>query len=361
MGRWTVGIILSLIIIIVGVGAMQFFRGNKEQPVKDQAVVPVPDYHNSRYKEIYLAGGCFWGVQAYFDGISGVEYTQVGYANGQGPTPDYHSIGQTGHAETLSLVYDPAKLSLEELLGYFYGIIDPTSLNRQGNDQGTQYRSGIYFVDPVDEAVIQKVTTAVQTGYPEPIVTEILPLANFVTGEEYHQDYLKKNPNGYCHINLQGIPRSKPKINPADYPMPSPAELASRLTPAQLGITQEGQTEPPFDNAYWDNKAEGLYVDAATGEPLFLSIHKFDSGSGWPSFTRPVEWDVVTYHRDGTHGMERIEVRSRSGDSHLGHLFTDGPKAEGGLRYCINSGALNFIPLEEMDAKGYGAFKVYWQ
>jgi peptide methionine sulfoxide reductase msrA/msrB len=332
----------------------------KENSDSDPLMI-VPDYRNSRYKEIYLAGGCFWGIQAYIDRIGGVEYTNVGYANGNSPETDYSSIKKTGHAETVYVVYDPEKISLGELLKHYYGVIDPTSLNQQGNDRGTQYRSGIYYVDGEDRRVIESSTADEQTKYSEKIVTEIGPLKNYVPAEEYHQNYLEKNPGGYCHIDLSKIPGEKPQVNLADYPRPSIEEIKEKLTDQQFGITQENATEYAFGNKYWDNKEAGLYVDIVTGQPLFLSLDKFDSGTGWPSFTRPIQWDVVTYQTDRSGGMERIEVRSRGGDSHLGHLFYDGPVEEGGLRYCINSGALDFIPLDELGEREYGKFRILFE
>jgi peptide methionine sulfoxide reductase msrA/msrB len=334
---------------------------NKEEDSKIESFKIVPDYKNSRYKEIYLAGGCFWGIQAYIDRIVGVEYTNVGYANGNSEETDYYSIKETGHAETVHVVYNPEKITLEELLGYFYGIIDPTSLNKQGNDQGSQYRSGIYYVNEEDKKIIKAATENEQAKFSEKIVTEIQPLENYILAEDYHQDYLEKNPDGYCHINLSNIPREKPKVNLEDYHKPPIEEIKEKLTNLQFRITQESSTEYPFQNEYWDNKEAGLYVDIVTGEPLFLSLDKYDSGSGWPSFTKPIQRDVITYHTDKSGGMERIEVRSRSGDSHLGHLFYDGPVEEGGLRYCINSGALDFILLDEFEEKGYGKFKVLFE
>jgi peptide methionine sulfoxide reductase msrA/msrB len=334
---------------------------NKEEDSKTESFTVIPDYKNSRYKEIYLAGGCFWGVQAYIDRIIGVEYTNVGYANGNSEETDYSSVKETGHAETVYVAYDPEKITLEELLGYFYGIIDPTSLNKQGNDMGGQYRSGIYYVDEEDREIIEAVTANEQAKLDEKIVTEIQPVKNYVLAEDYHQNYLDKHPGGYCHINLSNIPNEKPRVDLEDYPKPTVKEIKEKLTDQQFSITQENATEYAFENEYWDNKETGLYVDIVTGEPLFLSSDKYDSGSGWPSFTRPIQWDVATYNKDESLGMERIEVRSRSGDSHLGHLFYDGPAEEGGLRYCINSGALDFIPLDKLEEQGYGKFKVLFE
>ena len=358
--------VLSIIAILL-LGALLFgiFWMNRgaimQKEVEEKAMTVLPNFETSRYKEIYLAGGCFWGSQAYLNQIMGVLYTNVGYANGENDKTDYYSIGKTGHAETVYIAYDPDKISLKELLGYYYGIIDPTMLNQQGNDRGTQYRTGIYYVDKEDLGIIEEVYKEQESKNKAPLVVEIEPLKNYVLAEDYHQDYLDKNPEGYCHVNLSNIPRKKPVINPEDYPKPSKEELQEKLTDLQYSITQEEATERPFDNLYWDNKETGLYVDIVTGEPLFLSMDKYDSGSGWPSFTKPIQWDVVNYKKDSSLGMGRIEVRSRSGDAHLGHLFNDGPKAEGGLRYCMNSGSLLFVGLDELSEKGYEDFLIYFK
>jgi len=330
-------------------------KNTKAEPVLPDRVLP--NFADSRYKELYLAGGCFWGTQAYFDRMMGVIYTNVGYANGASDQTDYYSIDTTGHAETVYIVYDPEVLPLETLLTYYYGIIDPTVLNRQAYDVGTQYRTGIYYVDEEDLAIINQVTEEEQKKHKDRIVTEIQPLRNYVLAEDYHQDYLVKNPWGYCHVDLSSIPNEKPRVEAEDYYKPSLEEIRKMLTPEQFAITQEDDTEYAFDNEYWDNDELGIYVDIVTGEPLFLSTDKFDSGCGWPSFSRPIQSDVVIYNNDYSHLLARIEVRSRVGDSHLGHVFMDGPKEEGGLRYCINSGSLEFIPYDQMEERGYGAFQ----
>lgn len=307
-------------------------------------------------KEIWLAGGCFWGVEAYFSRVPGVVTTTVGYANGKMENPSYEEVcsGKTGHAEAVHVVYNPEVISLTQLLYHFFQIIDPTTRNRQGNDIGTQYRSGIYYRDPEDLPVIRSVLAEVEEGYEKPVVTEVLPLANFYPAEEYHQKYLEKNPGAYCHVDLSLATRDVSP--PAGYRKPSPEEIKKKLTALQYDVTQRNRTEPPFANAYWDNHEPGLYVDVVTGEPLFSSKDKFDSGTGWPSFTRPIAPTAVTYRKDFSAGMERIEVRSKIGDSHLGHVFDDGPPEKGGRRFCINSAALRFIPLSEMEKEGYGAF-----
>ena len=262
----------------------------------------------------------------------------------------------TGHAETVHVRYDPERVSLEKLLTHFFGIIDPTLLNQQGNDRGTQYRTGVYYTNEADKVVIDQVIAKEQERYDEPIVTEVEPLRNFTLAEEYHQDYLEKNPNGYCHVEFDALENQEipSLIDPALYPKPSDEEIKKMLTKEQYEVTQGSDTERAFSNEYWDLFEPGIYVDVVTGEPLFSSADKYDSMCGWPSFTKPIDPAVVLEFEDTSYNMVRTEVRSRAGDSHLGHVFNDGPKDRGGLRYCINSAAIKFIPQEEMEAAGYG-------
>lgn len=308
-------------------------------------------------REIFLAGGCFWGVEGYFQRIPGVLETEVGYANGKVPETNYRWLARTGHAETVRVVYDGNQVRLQEILEHYFRIIDPTSLNRQGNDVGTQYRTGIYYKDPGMEPEIRAFVTAKQREYSRPVVVEVEPLEHFVVGEEYHQEYLKKNPYGYCHVDL-GL-ASEPLYERRGFTKPSDEELKKKLTPLQYDVTQHEATERPFTSAFDSFDERGIYVDVVSGEPLFSSSDKYDAGCGWPSFTRPITGGVVEYRRDASLGMERVEVRSVIGGSHLGHVFEDGPKDRGGLRYCINGASLRFIPLEEMEREGYGEYLPY--
>lgn len=310
-------------------------------------------FDEAKLHTIWFAGGCFWGVEAYFARIWGVAGTDVGYANGATEDTTYHDIARTGHAETVEIVYDPERVALSELLGYYLRIIDPTSLNKQGNDRGTQYRTGIYYTDPTDEPIIRAALAEEQKKHIAPVVVEVEPLRNYTSAEDYHQDYLDKNPGGYCHIDLTDIPDNRPvEDEPAG--KPTDEELRSQLSPTQYAVTRENATEPPFTGEYWDTFDKGIYVDVITGKPLFASTEKFESGCGWPSFSRPIDPALIDEVTDRSHGMTRIEVRSAASDSHLGHVFTDGPAEKGGLRYCINSASLRFIPLAEMEAEGYG-------
>lgn len=324
-----------------------------------------------QYKEIYLAGGCFWGVEKYFDFLKGVVATDVGYANGNTANPSYEDVvyHNTNHAETVRVVYDPEIVSLPFILEMYYQIIDPISINQQGNDRGTQYRTGIYYTDSNDAPIAQRSLEELAQKYPgQKIAIELLPLAHYYKAEEYHQKYLNKNPNGYCHIgkdkftlakNAQDTSlalMNKQEISGQDsktYRVPSDAELRKNLSDLQYHVTQQNGTEPAFRNEYWDNHQKGIYVDITTGEPLFSSKDKFDSGSGWPSFTKPISGTKLQEHIDKSFGMIRTEVRSSAGNAHLGHLFDDGPKDKGGLRYCINSASLRFIPKEKMAQEGY--------
>lgn len=307
--------------------------------------------------EIYLAGGCFWGLEKYLASIRGVEATQAGYANGNTESPTYEEVchDNTGHAETVKVSYDPAVLPLEFLLDLYYEAIDPLSRNRQGGDVGEQYRTGIYYVSEEDAPVIEGSIARLQSRYSRPVAIEVLPLRNFSTAEEYHQKYLNKNPGGYCHIGKAQFEKAaKAIVNPVVYSAPDMAALREKLTPKQYEVTQRNATEMPFDNEFFQTFTPGIYVDITTGEPLFSSSDKFESGCGWPSFSKPIDPHVLREKTDSTHGMMRTEIRSRVGNAHLGHVFPDGPKESGGLRYCINSASLRFIPKEDMEREGYG-------
>lgn len=345
----------KIILLILGFAGLYGFtqggaKGTNTANLKKESMV-------KNLKEIYLAGGCFWGVQGYFDRISGVEKSAVGYANGKGDKTSYYEIAQTDHAEALQLVYDANTVDLAEILAHYFRIINPTSLNKQGNDRGRQYRTGIYFTDSADEALAREFIANEQKKYKQPIVVELEPLKNFVLAEDYHQDYLKKNPHGYCHIDLNLA--SKPLSDDEKYKKPSDAELREKLSAEQYAVTQQKATERPFSSEYDKFDEPGIYVDIVTGKPLFSSKDKYDAGCGWPSFTKPITTDALGYEQDNSHGMQRVEVHSRVGESHLGHVFDDGPKQKGGLRYCINGASLKFIPLADMKKLGYEDYILY--
>ena len=307
--------------------------------------------------EIYLAGGCFWGLEEYFSRISGVLQTSVGYANGQVETTNYQLIKETDHAETVQVIYDEKAVSLREILLYYFRVIDPLSVNQQGNDRGRQYRTGIYYLEEANLPTVNTVVREQELLIGRKIAVEVEKLRHYILAEDYHQDYLKKNPGGYCHIDVRDA--EKPLIDAANYEKPSQAVLRENLSEESYRVTQEAATEAPFTNAYDQTFEEGIYVDITTGEPLFFAKDKFASGCGWPSFSRPISKELIHYYQDLSHGMERIEVRSRSGNAHLGHVFTDGPQELGGLRYCINSASLRFIAKDEMEEAGYGYLLPY--
>ncbi len=357
-----------------------------EHPMKKDAMM------EPKRATLYVAGGCFWGLEAYFEKIPGVLDAESGYANGKTKNPTYEDVSHrgSGHAETVRVTYDPDAISMEALLAYYLRVVDPTSVNRQGNDRGVQYRTGVYYTDPQDKARIEAVFKGAQANYKRPIVVEVLPLANYSPAEAYHQDYLKKNPNGYCHIDVskanhpltdkeKGMmpePMQKGQMDNAmmDKPMDtgmkasammpgwkplSPVALAkakAQLDEKTRRITQDAETEYAFSHRYDHLFEPGLYVDVVDGAPLFSSRDKYDSGCGWPAFTRPIEPEALKEYPDTSFGMRRTEVRSHWADSHLGHVFTDGPRDRGGLRYCINGTALRFIPLADMEKEGYGAW-----
>ncbi|MSN96341.1 peptide-methionine (R)-S-oxide reductase MsrB [Campylobacter sp. FMV-PI01] len=308
-----------------------------------------------KMREIYLAGGCFWGVEGYFKKLDGVLKTDVGYANGNSNNTSYQILKDTNHAEALHLIYDEQKINLNDILRHFFRVIDPTSLNRQGNDIGTQYRTGIYTTDKKSLDIAKKFIEDEQKNYDKKIVVEVEELRNFVIAEEYHQDYLDKNPGGYCHIdlNLANIPLEK------KYKIPSKKELKEKLSDISYSVTQENATEKPFSSEYDNFYEKGIYVDVVSGEPLFSSTDKFDAGCGWPSFSKPINEKMIQTKKDFSHMMIRTEVRSSQANSHLGHVFNDGPKDKGGLRYCINGASLEFIPFEKMDERGYGEYKKF--
>ena len=341
---------------------LQAGRQGKDVESSKKGNNKMKDYDISASKVIYLAGGCFWGLEAYMQKLNGVEDAISGYANGKTENPSYYDLKTSGHAETVKVIYNPEIISLEDILAHYLRVVNPVSINKQGNDVGTQYRTGIYYTDEAEKAIIENVLAKEQTKHDKPIAIEVEPLKQFYDAEEYHQDYLEKNPGGYCHIDLSLADKpldkdGEPVIDSSRYIKPSDEELKKNLTDIQYDVTQNSATERAFSHEYHDNFKRGIYVDITTKEPLFSSTDKFESGCGWPSFSKPISKDVVKYFEDNSHFMHRTEVRSRSGDAHLGHVFNDGPKEKGGQRYCINGASLEFIPYDEMDEKGYGYLK----
>lgn len=316
----------------------------------------------NKVKEIYLAGGCFWGTEMYFSLINGVKNTDVGYGNSKIKNPTYEEVcsGITNAAEIVKVNYDSEIVSLKFILDMYYKIIDPTTLNRQGNDVGTQYRTGIYYIDEQDECIIRNSIGELQKNYKDKILIEVGLIENYYSAEEYHQDYLYKNPNGYCHIDKEHFNYAKVSNNNFNrFKKKTLEEMKNEFSNIQFQVTQNAATEAPFTNEYYENFKEGIYIDITTGEPLFLSCDKFQSNCGWPAFAKPISKDLIIELKDESHGMLRTEVKSKNGYSHLGHVFEDGIKELGGLRYCINSASLEFISKDNMKNRGYGDYLIY--
>jgi peptide methionine sulfoxide reductase msrA/msrB len=318
------------------------------------------------YKTAAFAGGCFWCIEHAFHNIPGVYDAVSGYMGGSTENPSYEEVssGKTGHFEAVLIKYSPDETDFEKLIDFFFLQIDPADSSGSFADRGSQYKSAIFYKTEEERVIAhKKIENLNKSGlYDKPAATEVIKFTNFYPAEEYHQDYHKKNPLKFKMYKkgsgreayTNSIKEKKAKSLKEKYY--SSEKLKKELTPLQYSVTQEDKTEPPFKNEYNDNKEKGLYVDIVSGRPLFSSEDKFDSGSGWPSFTKPVSPDALYEKTDTKFFMKRTEVRSTSSDSHLGHVFDDGPKPEG-LRYCINSASLKFIPYEKLDEYGLSQYK----
>ncbi|TAK57727.1 peptide-methionine (R)-S-oxide reductase [Patescibacteria group bacterium] len=377
-------IIISFVILAIVAGVFAWFFSWYQKPVS-HLVPPVSIDSSVVTSTAILAGGCFWCVESDFEKLSGVLNVVSGYSGGVTASPDYKNYAQGGHREVVEVTYDTNKLSFANLVEYLIKHSDPTDAGGSFYDRGEQYAPAVYYANEAEKKSAEKVIADMNAlkVYEKPLALKVLPRATFYPAEDFHQDYYKKNPLRYQYyrnasgrdafiqkywgdkagvFSVSSTISSKNMTNKnkwGAFVKPSETELRAKLSPLQYKVTQEEGTERAFSNEYDTNKAPGIYADIVSGEPLFSSKDKYDSGTGWPSFVKPILSDAVTFHIDNGLFTTRTEVRSRYADSHLGHVFPDGPSDRGGKRYCMNSAALRFVPKEKMVEEGYAEYIKY--
>ncbi|KKT35215.1 MAG: Methionine-R-sulfoxide reductase [Parcubacteria group bacterium GW2011_GWA2_44_12] len=364
---------IILIVVILALLAMNYLLPKKNTP---------PLNANAKTKTALMANGCFWCAEADFEKMPGVIAVVSGYAGGIADNPTYKNYADAGHREVVQITYDPTKVSYRDLVSYLIKHGNPTDADGSFYDRGAEYAPSVYYENDEEKNSALAVIADIDARhiFDKPIALSVLPRVKFWPAEEYHQDYYKKNQVRYGYYRLQsgrdafikkhwgdttGASASNAALNPSSpwksYQKPSKDVLKKLLTPLQYKVTQENETEPPFQNEYNETKQEGVYVDILSGEPLYSSRDKYDSGTGWPSFVKPITQESLILKEDKSFFSTRTEVRSKYADSHLGHVFPDGPADRGGLRYCMNSAALRFIPKEYLAANGYKEYMGLFQ